>query len=143
MNTSSRQSAIDMERALLDPGSVFETPEALLLCEALSKQQKIEILRRWEYDASENSVATEEGMPDGENDLLHRILVAIDRLGAKSMSSRSARLSSTAFRRQQSNPNRFWGRPESGWRAGLGGRNGDEARPDGRQSPYHSVIRRA
>ena len=83
MNTSSRQSAIDMERALLDPGSVFETPEALLLCEALSKQQKIEILRRWEYDASENSVATEEGMPDGENDLLHRILVAIDRLGGE------------------------------------------------------------
>jgi hypothetical protein len=50
VNKSSRQSAIGMERALLDPASVFETPEALLLCEALSKQQKIEILRRWEYD---------------------------------------------------------------------------------------------
>ncbi|MFW6028082.1 MAG: hypothetical protein ACOC9Q_00965 [bacterium] len=69
-----------MEQALLDPASVFATPEAVLLRECLSKAQKIEILRRWEYDASETGVATEEGMPDGENDLLHRILVALDRL---------------------------------------------------------------
>ena len=83
MTGSSRQMAIDVEQALLDPASVFETPEAVLLCEALSKQQKIEILRRWEYDASETSVATEEGMPDGKNDLVHRILVALDRLAGE------------------------------------------------------------
>jgi hypothetical protein len=70
----------DMEQALLNPGSVFETPEALLLHGGLSKQQKIEILRRWSYDASENSVALEEGMPGGESDLLRRILLALDRL---------------------------------------------------------------
>jgi hypothetical protein len=73
-----RQTTIDIEQALLNPASVFEAPEAVLLCEALSKPQKIEILRRWEYDASETAVATEEGMPDGENDLLHRILIALD-----------------------------------------------------------------
>jgi hypothetical protein len=70
----------DMEQALLNPGSVFETPEALLLHEGLSKQQKIEILRRWSYDASENGVALEEGMLGGESDLLRRILLALDRL---------------------------------------------------------------
>ncbi|MEJ2377600.1 MAG: hypothetical protein P8Y71_20150 [Pseudolabrys sp.] len=83
MTGSSRQTAVDMEQALLDPASVFGAPEAVLLCEALSKQQKIEILRRWEYDASETAVATEEGMPDGEKDLVHRILVALDRLAGE------------------------------------------------------------
>jgi hypothetical protein len=74
------QAAIDFEQALLDPGSTFDTPEAVLASEVLSNEQKIEILRRWEYDASENGVATEEGMPEAENDLLHRILVAIGQL---------------------------------------------------------------
>jgi len=73
----------DMQQASLDPGSVFATPEALLLHEGLSTPQKIEILRRWAYDASETSVATEEGMPDGENDLLQRILLALEQLSAE------------------------------------------------------------
>jgi hypothetical protein len=80
---SANQAAIDMEQALLDPASVFATPEAILVRESLSKAQKIEILRRWEYDASETGVATEEGMPDGENDLLHRILLALDQLAGE------------------------------------------------------------
>lgn len=71
---------IDMERALLDPGSAFGSPEALLADEVLSREQKIELLRRWEYDASENCVAVEEGMPDGESDLLRRILLALEQL---------------------------------------------------------------
>lgn len=83
MTDSSRQTAVDMEQALLDPASAFDAPEAVLLCETLSKQQKIEILRRWEYDASEAAVATEEGMPDGENDLVHRILAALHRLAGE------------------------------------------------------------
>ena len=71
---------MDFEQALLAPESVFATPEALLLHVDLSKQQKIEILRRWEYDASENGVAVEEGMPGGESDLLRRILLALNQL---------------------------------------------------------------
>ena len=76
-----KPTTVDLEQALLDPGSIFATPETLLLCNALSREQKIEILRRWEYDASENCVALEEGMPDGETDLLRRILLALDQLG--------------------------------------------------------------
>lgn len=75
--------AIDLEQATLDPGSVFETPEKLLAHEGLSARQKAELLRRWEYDASETSVATEEGMPDGENDLLQRILLALEKLSVE------------------------------------------------------------
>jgi ABC-type lipoprotein export system ATPase subunit len=43
-----------------------------------------EILRLWEYDAAEAEVATEEGMPGGNGDLLQRILLALDGLGAGS-----------------------------------------------------------
>jgi hypothetical protein len=74
------QGKIDIDKALLDPGSVFATPEALLLHDGLSDQQKIEILRRWAYDISEISVAVEEGMPDGDGDLLQRILLSLDQL---------------------------------------------------------------
>ncbi len=80
MTDIERPTTVDVDQALLNPASVFATPEAVLLHDGLSKQQKIEILRRWEYDASENCVAVEEGMPDGESNLLRRILLALDRL---------------------------------------------------------------
>ncbi|MGM0562070.1 MAG: hypothetical protein ACQETX_13505 [Pseudomonadota bacterium] len=70
----------DLDRALQDPQAIFGTPEALLDHDMLTQQEKIEILRRWEYDASENYVAVEEGMPDGEDGLLQRILQALDKL---------------------------------------------------------------
>lgn len=72
--------SFDMEQALLDPGSVFGSPEAVLVSGALSRDQKIEVLRRWEYDASENGVALEEGMRNGESELLRRILLALGEL---------------------------------------------------------------
>ena len=72
---------IDMDKAMLDPGSVFDAPETVCDHAALTREQKIEILRRWEYDASEVSVAREEGMPGADDgDLLRRILIALERL---------------------------------------------------------------
>ena len=59
---------------------MFTAPEAVVIHDGLSKQQQIEILRRWEYDATENCVAVEEGMQGGESNLLHRILLALDQL---------------------------------------------------------------
>ena len=53
---------IDYAKALLDPESVFVAPEDVLTCEGLTKEQKIEVLRRWEYEASEVEVAEEEGI---------------------------------------------------------------------------------
>ncbi len=44
---------VDLDKALLDPASVFKTPEGVLNSHELSREQKIEILRRWEYDARE------------------------------------------------------------------------------------------
>lgn len=80
MADTEKPAAIDLDRALMDPGSIFGSPEAVLQNDSLSEEQKIEVLRRWEYDASENCVAVEEGMPDGETDLLRRILLALGQL---------------------------------------------------------------
>jgi hypothetical protein len=80
MRDDEKPTSVDVQQALFNPGSVFAAPEAVLVHDGLSKQQKIEILRRWEYDATESCVAVEEGMPGGESDLLHRILVALDQL---------------------------------------------------------------
>lgn len=75
---------VDLEQARLNPGSVFDGPEAVVDHPGLSRQQKIEILRRWEYDAAEVSVAVEEGMPArGNADMLHRVLQALESLGAE------------------------------------------------------------
>lgn len=71
---------VNLEQALCDPAAVFATPEDVAAHPALTPEQKIEILRLWEYDAAEAEVATEEGMPGGNGDLLRRILRALDDL---------------------------------------------------------------
>jgi hypothetical protein len=71
---------VDYEKSLLDPSSVFATPEEVLQRSDLSKQQKIEILRRWEYDEIEVAVAEEEGMVGDRPLMLRRILLALEQL---------------------------------------------------------------
>jgi hypothetical protein len=50
------------EKALLDPASAFTMPEQVVTSTELSREQKIEILHRWEYDARQLGVAEEENM---------------------------------------------------------------------------------
>ena len=71
----------DVDRAMLDPGSVFDKPSDVLQAEDLTREQKIEILRRWEYDARELQVASEENMPGNNSDLLDLVLEALNSLG--------------------------------------------------------------
>lgn len=75
--------AIDMKRALLDPVSVFPSPEDLLEEPSLKKAQKIELLKRWKYDAQEISDATGEGMIGENNDMVHRVSLALESLEQK------------------------------------------------------------
>ncbi len=70
----------DYEKALLDPSSVFVTPEEVLDRTDPTREQKIEILRRWEYDACEVAVAEEEGMSGDQPLMLRRVLLALDKL---------------------------------------------------------------
>ena len=72
----------DIEKALLDPSSEFDTPGDVLKAGDISREQKIEILRRWEYDARELLVASEENMPGNNSDILDRVLEALNTLGA-------------------------------------------------------------
>ena len=77
----------DIDKALLDPGSVFEKPSDVPNAEDLTKEQKIEILRRWEYDARELQVASEENMPGNNSDLLDEVLKALNSMGVYSEES--------------------------------------------------------
>lgn len=76
---------VDYEFAKLDPASVFKSPRAVVEDATLTREQKIDILKRWAYDARELAVAEEENMLskshlDDEN-LLHQILNCLLLLG--------------------------------------------------------------
>ena len=73
---------MDIEKALLNPETVFSDPKAILDQKDLSREQKIGILRRWEYDARDLEVAEEENMAGGPPSLLGEILNALRRLDA-------------------------------------------------------------
>ncbi len=71
-------------RSLLDPAGAYAKPRDLVEDDRLTREQTIEILRRWEYDESERRVAEEEGMPperaDDDGDLLQQIVLALNAL---------------------------------------------------------------
>lgn len=73
---------MNLEQAKLDPASVFDSPAAVCTSTELNQTQKVDILRRWEYDARELQVAAEENMGEGPGKLLDEILAALHRLGA-------------------------------------------------------------
>ncbi|HKJ05624.1 MAG TPA: hypothetical protein VJ974_08515 [Geopsychrobacteraceae bacterium] len=81
---------MDIKKAMLDPGSVFDRPEDVLVDNSLTLDQKINILRRWEYDARELAVAEEENMGGGPPNVLPEILSALQSLHAGSFSEKSA-----------------------------------------------------
>ena len=58
---------VDLDKAKLDPASVFRAPEDVLGAPGLSPEEKKSILVRWEADVEALLRATEEGMPPSEN----------------------------------------------------------------------------
>ena len=73
----------DIQRALLDPASVFSRPADVLAVDGVPDSVKVDLLRRWEYDALELQVAEEEGLRgDGGGLLLDEILAGLRSLGA-------------------------------------------------------------
>jgi hypothetical protein len=81
--------AMDLDKAKLDPASVFRAPDEVLAATELSVEDKRSILTRWEADAEALLRATEEGMPPSENrspaELLravHAALLSLDRRAA-------------------------------------------------------------
>ncbi|MDN2567100.1 hypothetical protein N1F89_12795, partial [Aquibium sp. A9E412] len=68
------------ERALLDPAAVYAGPEAVPADDALTADQKLAVLLAWQYNAAEEEVALEEGMPGNETGMLPRVMAALDQV---------------------------------------------------------------
>jgi hypothetical protein len=71
-----------------DVSKHFATPEALLAEEELSREQKLALLRQWEYDLHLLQVATEENMtgdtPPGTNaEKIRQVHAAAEKLGGE------------------------------------------------------------
>jgi len=73
----------DIEEAILVPTNFFRTPQDVIGTDDLTPDQKIRILRSWEYDARELEVAEEENMGGVEPDILDQILAALNLLEAE------------------------------------------------------------
>ncbi len=66
---------------MLNPALVFLGPEDVLQRDELTREQKIEVLRRWEFDALQLQVAEEENMGSEQpSDILDRVLQALHAL---------------------------------------------------------------
>lgn len=74
----------DLDKAKLDPASVFAAPADVLKAGGLSVEDKHAILVRWEADAEALIRATEEGMPPsdgrGPGELLRAVHAALEAL---------------------------------------------------------------
>ena len=74
---------IDLRKAMLNPALVFLGPEDVLQRDELTREQKMEMLRRWKFDALQLQVAEEENMGSEEpSDILDRVLQALHALNA-------------------------------------------------------------
>jgi hypothetical protein len=71
---------MDLEKAKLNPAAVFKTPQEIVSSQELSRERKLEILRRWEQDTMSMEVAEEEGMPGPQLKLLQPIRDALHAL---------------------------------------------------------------
>ncbi len=78
----SKLSGIILKRARLVPSSVFASPDAVVKSGQLTLTQKIEILRRWEFDAR--------GMADARRDtgLIDQLRSALAALGVRARRGR-------------------------------------------------------
>ena len=82
MMAKSKVSEIDLDQALSSPTSAFRRPEDVVEHPTLTRAQKIEILRRWVYDATQLAVAENEGMVGGKEAGIDAVLTALDRAKA-------------------------------------------------------------
>ena len=72
---------IDVTKAMLDPTMVFKEPKDVVASNELTRDQKIEILHRWKYDAQQLEVAEEEaGMAVRRPEMFDRVVQALHML---------------------------------------------------------------
>jgi len=82
--------------ALTDVGKIYAHPSEIIAAGDLSHQQKVKLLRQWEFDLRENLVASEENMtaetlPEGHSaELLRGVRKALISIGAVDHKDESA-----------------------------------------------------
>ena len=76
------------DKLAVDVSTHFSTPEQLVAAEDLTREQKLALLRQWEYDLHLLQVATEENMTaetsSGSNaERIRQVHAAAEKLGAE------------------------------------------------------------
>ena len=72
--------AKDYDQALLTPQKIFGLPMEVVDTDSLTTIQKLKVLKRWEADAHDLEVATDENMSGGERSRLGEVRMAIHEL---------------------------------------------------------------
>ena len=78
----SKLNGIELKRARLVPSSMFASPDAVVRSADLSRAQKLQILRRWEFDARHTACADPIPSPGADAGMLSRVRGALAELGA-------------------------------------------------------------
>ena len=81
---------LELKRARLVPSSMFASPEAVVRSADLSRAQKIQILRRWEFDARCGAGDDSIVPVQGDARMLTQVRGALAALGALAPFRRSA-----------------------------------------------------
>jgi hypothetical protein len=81
---------IDLKHAMSNPAGAFDHPNDVAESDELTREQKIEILRRWRYDALQQEVAQEENMQSAGPTRLREIVSALNALGYRAGDSHTS-----------------------------------------------------
>ena len=73
------------EEVKQDPRASFDSPAQIVNSNEFTKAEKVELLRRWEYDAEQLQAAEGEGMDSDRNEgeMLQNVLEALKSLGER------------------------------------------------------------
>jgi len=69
-----------LEQALVNPAAVFAEPKEVVVNPTFSRQQKIDVLRRWEHDTRLFQASAKERLTDASEELLGAILESLHEL---------------------------------------------------------------
>ncbi len=84
----SQLSGILLKRARLVPSSMFASPDAVVKSARLTLAQKIEILRRWEFDARGMAEAKPTAEARRDTSLIDQLRRALAALGVRALRAR-------------------------------------------------------
>jgi hypothetical protein len=72
---------IDVQQAKLSPRTVFDAPHEVVQSKELTRDDKIEILKQWRYDALLQETAQSENLQSDKDTKLRAVLAALQELG--------------------------------------------------------------